>query len=126
MAVLDDIKSGPEKAKKNSLLVIKYFNCIKTFVEQKKIMTAHTSSIDQQLFPLYQLLETNMRVGIDEYILLILSSELKSLQKVTPVLLEVFIYFTKIFEKNECTFGNLFMTLNYYILYGDEEIKCGK
>ena len=62
------------------------------------------------------------KIEFEDEIILVLKSFIKKKQSISPILWTIFPYLTKVFEKSKFVFGNLLDTINYYLLYGKDQI----
>ena len=90
--------------------------------EKKDLMSKYMLDIEQKLFPLYDYLKIQKKFEFQSNIFSQINSFLKFSKQITPIMKEIFINFTTIFEKNECNFEGLFEILNFYISYGEKFI----
>jgi hypothetical protein len=72
--------------------------------------------------PLFEFITDPEQIEFEDDIVLVLKSFIKKKQSVSPTLWTIFPELKKVFIKNKHAFGNLLDTLNYYLLYGKEQI----
>jgi hypothetical protein len=61
-------------------------------------------------------------IEFEDDIVLTIKTFLKKTQQVSPTLWTLFPLLAKVFEKSQYVFGNLLNTINYYMLYGREQL----
>lgn len=65
-----------------------------------------------------------MQVEFEDDIILVLRSFIKKKQAVSLSLWTIFPHLIKVFEKNKQAFGNLLDTLNFYLIFGKQQIAA--
>ena len=58
--------------------------------------------------------------------MLVLKTFIKKTHGVSNMLWEIFPYLEKVFEKNKQCFGNLLDTLNYFLIFGKEQLAVNR
>lgn len=66
------------------------------------------------------------KVEFEDDIILVLKTFIKKMHSVSPILWEIFPCLLAVFLKNKQTFGNLLDAVNYYLLYGKDQIGANQ
>lgn len=108
------------KINEHSLIAIKCFNLIKTFVENKfYTCSAGFPLLEQELLPIYQLLKQKDFSFVDD-VIIIVGTIIKVKKKVTNHLAFIVPEIYNIFESKKRILDNLFSTINGFLVYGNE------
>jgi len=78
--------------------------------------------IEDELKPLFEYIVDPMKIEFEDDIILAIKTFIKKSGGVSPSLWVIFPHLTKVFLKSKNTFGNLLDTLNYYLVYGKDEL----
>lgn len=62
------------------------------------------------------------KISFEDDIVLMLKSQIRKRKEITPTMWELFQQFPKVLEKNKHSFGNLFETINYYLIVGKVQL----
>lgn len=76
--------------------------------------------------PLFEFITDPSQVEFEDEIVLVIKSFIKRKQQVSEILWQMFPHLPKVFEKNKFVFGQLLDTLNYYLLFGKEQILSNR
>ena len=78
--------------------------------------------IEDALKPLFEFMVDPNNIDFEDDIVLILKTFIKKTKTVSQTLWTLFPLLTKIFDKNKKSFGNLLDTINYYLVFGKDQI----
>jgi len=108
---------------KSKLIVNKIWNSIRIVADKKEFIPAFLPDIEKALVPLFSYLEKDIDIPFDEDILLFVSTVMEKTKTVTPIMWDVFKCIPKLFTRYGGMLGPLFQALNYFIVYGMNEIN---
>ena len=63
------------------------------------------------------------QISFEDDIVLMLKSQIRKRKEITPIMWEVFSQLPKVLAKNKDCFGNLFETINYYLIVGKVQLS---
>ena len=107
------------KKKKINISMMRCWNTLRTIGENKYFIPKCLPIIESKMSPLFEIMKAGDGI-FDDDIICFFTLILKNIKKLSPVMKEMFIYYSRYFEQKECVFGPLFTTLNYYIVYESE------
>ena len=114
----------PKSKKKESLIIVKCWNIIRTITDSKQIIPQYAALVEEVLSPLFEYINVPETVEFDDDIVLVWTSLIKKCQTVTPRGWLVFERLPLVQQKYHGDFCQLFQVLNAYIIYGHEQIRA--
>jgi hypothetical protein len=121
--ILSEIIKCHEKGERNNLIISKCWNVISAMtMGVESYIALHQAEFEQILLPLFDYINHPDRIEFEDEIVMILKQFIRKSKTVTKTQWEILPHLDNIFKKNKNTFGNLFDTLNYYLVYGKEVI----
>ena len=118
--ILKDIKVRQQKGEGGSSTVVidKCCNIIRISLENPIYMPYLKDEFEELLRPIYQFMMDPKQISFEDDIVLMLKSQIRKRKEITPTMWEVFSQLPKVLAKNKDAFGNLFETINYYLIVG--------
>ena len=117
--ICEDLNSEPQvKNPSNTIIIVKCFNIIRTFVEQNNYILSFFAQIEKIIAPLYNYLERNNFEFVED-ILAIILTQINKKQIISVYMEKILPIFQKIFERRKKMLGTLFQILNGYLVYGE-------
>lgn len=101
----------------------KCWNIIRAIGSKDKFIPKLIEPIEAEIFKLQKYLKEPEKIDFEEDFLLLCTCFISKSKTVTPSQLNLFESFWKIFEKYGYTFGHMFETLSYFIVYGANILK---
>ena len=77
---------------------------------------------EENLRPIYQYMADPTKISFEDDVILMLKSQIRKRKEITPTMWELFQQFPKVLMKNKHAFGNLFETINYFLIVGKQEL----
>lgn len=78
---------------------------------------------EDNLRPIYLTMADPNKISFEDDVVLMLKSQIRKRKEITPTMWELFQYLPKVLEKNKHNFGNLFETINYYLIVGKVQLS---
>jgi hypothetical protein len=101
----------------------KCWNIIRQIGSNNKLIPRLIPPIEAEVHRLQKYLKEPENIDFEEDFLLLCTDFIRKSKSVTASQLSLFESFWKIFEKYEYTFGHMFETLSYFIVYGAAILK---
>lgn len=119
-----DTATKPKSKKKESLIIVKCWNIIRTITDSKQIIPQYAALAEEVLSPLFEYINTPEAVEFEDDIVLVWISLIKKCQAVTPRGWLVFERLPLVQQKYHGDFGQLFQALNAYLTFGQDAIRA--
>lgn len=97
-------------------------NILRMIIEKPEYVLMFHEQLEQRLKPIYLFMADPTVISFEEDILIILKAFIRRNQTVTQVQWELYQQFPKVLEKQKYCFGNLLDTVNYYLMYGKQDM----
>ena len=117
--VQNELKQLEGTKQNNNIIINKCWNIIRAMGEMKSYLK-YQSEIEQALTPLFMYMEDPSKIEFDDDILLLINSFIKKTGKISKLSWTLFETFPKFFQKYQGMLGNLFTSLNLFIIHGKE------
>ena len=116
--ICKDIQKRKEDGLGNTLVIDKCCSILRVALESNVFMPAMKQEFEEVLKPIYMCMVDPTKISFEDDIILMLKSQIRKTKEVSPTMWEVFQYLPKVLQKNKHSFGNLFETINYYLIVG--------
>ena len=103
-------------------MIDKCCNIIRISLDNPVYMPLLKDEFEEQLRPIYQFMMDPKQISFEDDIVLMLKSQIRRRKEITPIMWDVFSQLPKVLEKNKHCFGNLFETINYYLIVGKVQL----
>ena len=106
---------------KSDMIIDKCCTNLRICVENGNYMPAMKEQFEETLKPIFLYLGEPEKISFVDDILLIVKGMIRKSKQVTPLMWEIFEQFTKVITKSKGQLGDLFDTVNLYMVHGKEE-----
>ena len=106
----------------STVVIDKCCNILRISLESNIYMPTLKAEFEENLRPIYQYMADPSKISFEDDIILMLKSQIRKRKEITPTMWELFQQFPKVLEKNKHAFGNLFETINYFLIVGKVQL----
>ena len=121
--VVNEVGRRKEKKKKNSIIIVKCWNIIRTLVECNSFSVEQVMELETKFAQLLEFIKTPKDIEFDDDIILFEVAVMRKCKAVTQIGWSVFPHLPMVQDKYDNTFVQLFQILNCYIYYGTDVIR---
>lgn len=118
--ILKELSKQEGSAQLSNIYINKSWNIIRSISENPYFLPEYIGIMEKNLFPLFELLKNPYQIDFDEDILLLIAEFIKKSKRITSLQRNLFPFLKDYFQKYNFLFGNLFLTIHYYIVYGKD------
>lgn len=105
------------------MIIAKCWNTLREFVGDETFVE-HSDAIEQEMLPLYELMQDPSGIDFDEDILLFVMTSIKHTRRVSAVQWHLLPHLANFYRKYRTTFGMLLRVYSYFTVFGAEELKA--
>ena len=120
--MLWDTKKRQESGEGGTVVIDKCCNVLRLCLENQIYMPQLKDDFEELLKPLYLHMSDPLKISFEDDIILMLKTQIRKRKEVSPTMWEIFQMLPKVLDKNKHAFGNLFETVNYYMIVGKQQL----
>ena len=120
--MLWDTKKRQESGEGGTVVIDKCCNVLRLCLENHIYMPQLKDDFEELLKPLYLHMSDPLKISFEDDIILMLKTQIRKRKEVSPTMWEIFQMLPKVLDKNKHAFGNLFETVNYYMIVGKQQL----
>ena len=121
-----NILAADPSDKSPSVIINKSWNVIRLICDRPEYMPALNNEIEEMLKQLFVFMIEPTNINFEDDIVMNVKQFIRRNKCVSVTQWEIFNQFPKVLAKNKDSFGNLLDTINYYLIYGKDDLQTSQ